>query len=130
MLLRNFCFCFPYCNAIHQTVQCFSLSVLCLTLLTARVAPVCLQEAESLVSAVLPADKQAAAAEIALYLKEAVGNATRIDYGTGIGFLAWFFFFSLYCRTLLTSAACVLMQVIPARLSRHKTNPDLQRFLE
>lgn len=41
------------------------------------------QEAESLVSAVLPPDKQAAAAEIALYLKEAVGNATRIDYGTG-----------------------------------------------
>lgn len=73
-------------------MQCFSLSVLCLTLLTARVAPVCLQEAESLVSAVLPADKQAAAAEIALYLKEAVGNATRIDYGTGIAFLACFFF--------------------------------------
>lgn len=96
-------------------MQCFSLSVLCLTLLTARVAPVCLQEAESLVSAVLPPDKQAAAAEIALYLKEAVGNATRIDYGTGIGFLGCFFF-SLCCTTLLTSAACVMMQVIPARL--------------
>lgn len=42
----------------------------------------------------------------------------------------FFFFLSLHCRTLLTSAACVLMQVIPARLSRHKTNPDLQRFRE
>lgn len=41
------------------------------------------QEAESLVSAVLPADKCAAAPEIAVYLKESVGNATRIDYGTG-----------------------------------------------
>ncbi|KAF7653058.1 hypothetical protein LDENG_00088010 [Lucifuga dentata] len=41
------------------------------------------QEAEALVSAVLPADKLAAAAEIAVYLKESVGNATRIDYGTG-----------------------------------------------
>lgn len=44
---------------------------------------VCVKEAESLVSAVLPADKYAAAAEIAVYLKESVGNATRIDYGTG-----------------------------------------------
>lgn len=41
------------------------------------------QEAEALVSAVLPADRQAAAPEIAVYLKEAVGNSTRIDYGTG-----------------------------------------------
>lgn len=44
---------------------------------------VCVKEAESLVSAVLPADKCAAAPEIAVYLKESVGNATRIDYGTG-----------------------------------------------
>ncbi|TDH01736.1 hypothetical protein EPR50_G00165810 [Perca flavescens] len=41
------------------------------------------QEAEALVSTVLPADKIAAAPEIAVYLKESVGNATRIDYGTG-----------------------------------------------
>ncbi|KAE8284765.1 Serine/threonine-protein phosphatase 2A activator [Larimichthys crocea] len=41
------------------------------------------QEAEALVSAVLPADKSAAAPEIAVYLKESVGNSTRIDYGTG-----------------------------------------------
>ncbi|CAJ1071065.1 serine/threonine-protein phosphatase 2A activator isoform X1 [Xyrichtys novacula] len=41
------------------------------------------QEAEALVSAVLPADKKAAAPEIAVYLKESVGNSTRIDYGTG-----------------------------------------------
>ncbi|CAI5666180.1 serine/threonine-protein phosphatase 2A activator [Oreochromis niloticus] len=41
------------------------------------------QEAEALVSVVLPADKRAAAPEIAVYLKESVGNSTRIDYGTG-----------------------------------------------
>uniref|UniRef100_A0AAQ4NNT4 Serine/threonine-protein phosphatase 2A activator n=1 Tax=Gasterosteus aculeatus aculeatus TaxID=481459 RepID=A0AAQ4NNT4_GASAC len=41
------------------------------------------QEAEALVAAMLPADRCAAAPEIAVYLKEAVGNATRIDYGTG-----------------------------------------------
>ncbi|XP_077478983.1 serine/threonine-protein phosphatase 2A activator isoform X2 [Stigmatopora argus] len=41
------------------------------------------QEAEALVSAVLPSDKQDAAPEIAVYLKESVGNSTRIDYGTG-----------------------------------------------
>ncbi|XP_036418881.1 serine/threonine-protein phosphatase 2A activator [Colossoma macropomum] len=41
------------------------------------------QEAETLVSAVLPSDLSAAAPEIAVYLKEAVGNSTRIDYGTG-----------------------------------------------
>lgn len=34
-------------------------------------------------SVVLPADKRAAAPEIAVYLKESVGNSTRIDYGTG-----------------------------------------------
>ncbi|XP_023840308.2 serine/threonine-protein phosphatase 2A activator [Salvelinus sp. IW2-2015] len=41
------------------------------------------QEAEGLVAAVIPEDKAAAAPEIAVYLKEAVGNSTRIDYGTG-----------------------------------------------
>ncbi|KAM4634517.1 serine/threonine-protein phosphatase 2A activator [Polymixia lowei] len=41
------------------------------------------QEAEALVSAVIPADQLEAAPEIAVYLKEAVGNSTRIDYGTG-----------------------------------------------
>ncbi|KAK7895818.1 hypothetical protein WMY93_021143 [Mugilogobius chulae] len=41
------------------------------------------KNAEALVAAVLPADKQAAAPEIAVYLKESVGNQTRIDYGTG-----------------------------------------------
>uniref|UniRef100_A0A6Q2X2R5 Serine/threonine-protein phosphatase 2A activator n=1 Tax=Esox lucius TaxID=8010 RepID=A0A6Q2X2R5_ESOLU len=41
------------------------------------------QEAEALVSAVIPEDKAAAAPEIAVYLKESVGNSTRIDYGTG-----------------------------------------------
>lgn len=46
-------------------------------------ASVFVQEAEALVAAMLPADRCAAAPEIAVYLKEAVGNATRIDYGTG-----------------------------------------------
>ncbi|XP_041825151.1 serine/threonine-protein phosphatase 2A activator [Melanotaenia boesemani] len=41
------------------------------------------QEAEALVLAVLPADRSAAAPEIGVYLKESVGNPTRIDYGTG-----------------------------------------------
>ncbi|XP_056137995.1 serine/threonine-protein phosphatase 2A activator [Lampris incognitus] len=41
------------------------------------------QGAEALVAAVLPADQRAAAVEVSVYLKEAVGNATRIDYGTG-----------------------------------------------
>ncbi|MBN3319779.1 PTPA phosphatase, partial [Atractosteus spatula] len=41
------------------------------------------QEAESLVSGVIPPDRAAAAPEIAVYLKESVGNSTRIDYGTG-----------------------------------------------
>lgn len=46
---------------------------------------VSVQEAEALVAAVLPADRCAAAPEIAVYLKESVGNPTRIDYGTGNG---------------------------------------------
>ncbi|KAI5615481.1 serine/threonine-protein phosphatase 2A activator, partial [Silurus asotus] len=41
------------------------------------------QEADALVSAVLPDELSAAAPEVAVYLKEAVGNPTRIDYGTG-----------------------------------------------
>lgn len=34
-------------------------------------------------STVLPDELGAAAPEVAVYLKEAVGNSTRIDYGTG-----------------------------------------------
>lgn len=41
------------------------------------------KDAEALVAAVLPSDKRDAAPEIAVYLKESVGNQTRIDYGTG-----------------------------------------------
>ncbi|KAJ8386705.1 hypothetical protein AAFF_G00166540 [Aldrovandia affinis] len=41
------------------------------------------QEAEALVATVVPSDCSAAVPEIAVYLKEAVGNSTRIDYGTG-----------------------------------------------
>ncbi len=44
----------------------------------------CVQEAEALVTAVLPSERHDAAPEIAVYLKEAVGNSTRIDYGTGL----------------------------------------------
>ncbi|XP_029622546.1 serine/threonine-protein phosphatase 2A activator-like [Salmo trutta] len=40
------------------------------------------QEAEALVAAVFQENKAAATPEIAVYLKEAVGNSTRIDYGT------------------------------------------------
>ncbi|XP_052412901.1 serine/threonine-protein phosphatase 2A activator isoform X2 [Carassius gibelio] len=41
------------------------------------------EEAEALVTAVLPSQLCDAAPEVAVYLKEAVGNSTRIDYGTG-----------------------------------------------
>ncbi|NWI10036.1 PTPA phosphatase, partial [Crypturellus soui] len=41
------------------------------------------QEAEKLVAEVIPKHLADAAPEVALYLKESVGNSTRIDYGTG-----------------------------------------------
>ncbi|XP_020650540.1 serine/threonine-protein phosphatase 2A activator [Pogona vitticeps] len=41
------------------------------------------QGAEKLVASVIPAEQAAAVPEVATYLKEAVGNSTRIDYGTG-----------------------------------------------
>ncbi|KGL83665.1 Serine/threonine-protein phosphatase 2A activator, partial [Tinamus guttatus] len=41
------------------------------------------QEAEKLVATVIPKHLADAAPEVALYLKESVGNSTRIDYGTG-----------------------------------------------
>ncbi|XP_009948990.1 PREDICTED: serine/threonine-protein phosphatase 2A activator isoform X2 [Leptosomus discolor] len=41
------------------------------------------QEAEKLVAAVIPKHLSDAAPEVAVYLKESVGNSTRIDYGTG-----------------------------------------------
>ncbi|XP_077140627.1 serine/threonine-protein phosphatase 2A activator isoform X2 [Ranitomeya variabilis] len=41
------------------------------------------QEAENLISTVIPPHLSAAVPEVAVYLKESVGNATRIDYGTG-----------------------------------------------
>ncbi|XP_008068549.1 serine/threonine-protein phosphatase 2A activator isoform X1 [Carlito syrichta] len=41
------------------------------------------QEAENLVATVVPPHLAAAVPEVAVYLKESVGNATRIDYGTG-----------------------------------------------
>lgn len=44
----------------------------------------CYQEAENLVATVVPTHLAAAVPEVAVYLKEAVGNSTRIDYGTGI----------------------------------------------
>lgn len=42
-----------------------------------------MQGAEALVSTLIPEDRKAAVPEVAVYLKEAVGNSTRIDYGTG-----------------------------------------------
>ncbi|XP_040860533.1 serine/threonine-protein phosphatase 2A activator isoform X4 [Ochotona curzoniae] len=41
------------------------------------------EEAERLVATVVPTDLAAAVPEVAVYLKESVGNSTRIDYGTG-----------------------------------------------
>ncbi|XP_052503605.1 serine/threonine-protein phosphatase 2A activator isoform X2 [Budorcas taxicolor] len=41
------------------------------------------QEAENLVATVVPTHLAAAVPEVAVYLKESVGNSTRIDYGTG-----------------------------------------------
>nr|XP_003229726.2 PREDICTED: serine/threonine-protein phosphatase 2A activator [Anolis carolinensis] len=41
------------------------------------------QGAESLVATVIPKDLADAVPEVAVYLKESVGNSTRIDYGTG-----------------------------------------------
>ncbi|XP_041098681.1 serine/threonine-protein phosphatase 2A activator isoform X1 [Polyodon spathula] len=41
------------------------------------------REAENLLRSVIPPALDAAVPEVALYLKEAVGNSTRIDYGTG-----------------------------------------------
>lgn len=68
-------------------------------------------------SAVLPADRCAAAPEIAVYLKESVGNATRIDYGTGNSPVCLCCFTSVQCYNstqstpinsefLVTSAVC------------------------
>ncbi|CAK7290814.1 Serine/threonine-protein phosphatase 2A activator [Vulpes lagopus] len=41
------------------------------------------EEAENLVATVVPTCLAAAVPEVAVYLKESVGNSTRIDYGTG-----------------------------------------------
>lgn len=46
------------------------------------------QEAENLVATVIPKHLASAAPEVAVYLKESVGNSTRIDYGTGIYYLS------------------------------------------
>ncbi|XP_060106628.1 serine/threonine-protein phosphatase 2A activator-like [Heteronotia binoei] len=42
------------------------------------------QGAENLVATVIPQHLVEAVPEVAVYLKEAVGNSTRIDYGTGL----------------------------------------------
>uniref|UniRef100_H0VC16 Serine/threonine-protein phosphatase 2A activator n=1 Tax=Cavia porcellus TaxID=10141 RepID=H0VC16_CAVPO len=41
------------------------------------------EEAENLVATVVPTHLAAAVPEVAVYLRESVGNSTRIDYGTG-----------------------------------------------
>lgn len=38
-----------------------------------------------MVSTLIPEERKGAVPEVAVYLKEAVGNSTRIDYGTGKG---------------------------------------------
>jgi len=43
----------------------------------------CLQQAESLVHDVVDEKFHSAIQEITVYLKEGIGNQTRIDYGTG-----------------------------------------------
>lgn len=81
-----------------------------------------------MLSAVLPADRCAAAPEIAVYLKESVGNATRIDYGTGNSTVCLFTSVQYYnsiqstpmkSEVLVTSAADLLLHVIPASVSHH-----------
>jgi hypothetical protein len=42
-----------------------------------------LQEAAALCTTLLPSDLAGASVELAEYLKDAFGNATRIDYGSG-----------------------------------------------
>jgi hypothetical protein len=42
-----------------------------------------LQEAAALCTTLLPSDLSGASVELAEYLKDAFGNATRIDYGSG-----------------------------------------------
>lgn len=58
-------------------------------------------------SAVLPADKYAAAPEIAVYLKESVGNATRIDYGTGNSAVFSIIFFNFMLHSQKWMIYCI-----------------------
>ena len=44
---------------------------------------VCAQNVEPLLRTALPEVHHAAVPEVAVYLRESCGNATRIDYGTG-----------------------------------------------
>lgn len=69
-------------------------------------------EAEGLMLEILPDDLSAAAPELAVYLRESVGNQTRIDYGTGheTCFAAW-----LYC---LAQIGAVAAEDFPALVAR------------
>lgn len=69
--------------------------------------------APGLIRQLLPPDLQSAAAELAPYLVDSLGNATRIDYGTGHE--------STFCALLCCLAKLGVfterdMQVIPWRL--------------
>lgn len=72
------------------------------------------QEAENLVATVIPTNLAAAVPEVAVYLKEAVGNSTRIDYGTGILRLCgscrrhtgWSLRAARACGVWMTSSSC------------------------
>lgn len=68
----------------------------------------CYQEAENLVATVVPTHLAAAVPEVAVYLKESVGNSTRIDYGTGICCSRCL----LGCTARSPWAACSLLQGI------------------
>lgn len=88
------------------------------------------QEAENLVAAVIPKHLASAAPEVAVYLKEAVGNSTRIDYGTGTwartGVRAGLLWVATLCRLALRVFKCVLATVFSASLLQTPSSSPLR----
>ena len=77
-----------------------------------------LREAEHQCASLLPEDCRAHALEVATYLCESFGNATRIDFGTGHE-LAFIFFLCSLCKLKLIAPEDLLavgLRVIPAYL--------------
>jgi len=60
------------------------------------------QQAESLVQEVVDAKFHCAIPEITVYLKEGIGNQTRIDYGTGQYVISLSFERSIYSHYKIT----------------------------